>query len=297
MTPNAPRQYVVRKPSGDPDAARRLAEAYDALADSVTAQARIVLRVLDQLAWHGLGARAVAPPEQVLQAAATHVSRALHESADNLRHYAHKLQRAHEHHGWSIGKLVAVGALVTVGAAAIVVTVGAAAPAEAAAATAAIEGAEAATAAAETAGSTAAAELSAWQALLGAVKPLAPFVVPHLISAGASVGFDAVSELLTDQKLDAHSLEVAAVVGFTGSAATGAVETKIAKAPDVVRRLVEGGTWAGGGTVGEYADEGQVDPADSAAFGLTGFVARDVRRLVDKSVRSAPQSHPRAEQP
>lgn len=301
MSPNAPRQYVVRKPSGEPDAARRLSEAYEELARSVDAQSRIALHVLDLLAWRGLGAKALDAPEEVLQEAVTRISRALHRSANDLRVYAHKLERAHEHHGWSIGKLIAVGAMVTVGAAAIVVTVGAAAPAEAAAATAAVEGAvegaEAAATAAQAAGSAAAADLSAWQALLGAVKPLAPFVVPHLISAGASVGFDAASELLTDQRLDAHSLEVAAVVGFTGSAATSAVETKLAKAPDAVRRLVEGGTWAGGGTVGEYADDGQVDAADSAAFGLTGLVARDVRRLVDKTVRSAPQSHPRAAQP
>lgn len=296
MTPNAPRQYVVRKPSGDPSAARRLATAYDDLADAIAAQTQIAIHVLDSLAWQGLGAQAVEAPEEILHAAATRVAHALHQSAHDLRDYARKLQQAHEHHGWSIGKLIAVGAMVTVGAAAVVVTVGAAAPAEAAVATAAVEGAEAAAATAEAAGATAAAQLSAWQSLLGAIKPLAPFVVPHVISAGASVGFDTVSELLTEQRLDVHSLEVAAAVGFAGSSVTGAVETKLAKASDVVRRLVEGGTWAGGGTVGEYADEGRLDLADTAAFGLTGLVARDVRRLVDKTVRTDPQSHPRAEQ-
>ena len=37
------------------------------------------------------------------------VARALRRSADELRHYAHKLQHAHEHHGWSLGRLVTLG--------------------------------------------------------------------------------------------------------------------------------------------------------------------------------------------
>ena len=278
-----PRQYVVRKPSGDPDAARRLASAYDACADALAAQLRIVVAVLDQLgaAWRGTGAQAVDAPAQVLAADCARVANALHRSATDLRHYAHKLERAHEHHGWSIGRLVTLGAIVTVGAAAVVVTVGAAAPAEAAVATAAVETAEAATAAADAAASGTAAALGSVQTLVTGLRPLLPFVLPHLVSAGASVSLDAVSELASTHRLDLASLGVAAAVGFAGSSSGRAAETVLAEARPVARRLAESVTWTANGTAGAYADEGDADPVDSLAFGLTGLVARDVRQAID----------------
>ena len=214
---------------------------------------------------------------------ASRVAHALRQSAHDLRHYAHKLERAHEHHGWSIGRLVTLGALVTVGVAAVVVTVGAAAPAEAAAAAAAVETAEAATAAAGTASATAASSLAGWQGLLLGVRPLAPFVVPHLVSAGASAGIESISELIAGHRLDAHSLEVAAVVGFAGSSVGGTVEKRLAESPKALRRLAEGGVWAANGTAGGYADGDEIDPVDSLAFGMTGLVARDVRFGVDQT--------------
>src|SRR3954449_6828977 len=280
-----PQRYVVHKPSGDPDAARRLASAYDTCADALVAQVRIVTDVLERLgpAWRGTAAGASRAPEQVLAEDCQRVAHALRQSAHDLRHYAHKLERAHEHHGWSIGRLVTLGAMVTVGVAVIVVTVGAATPAEAAAAAAAGETAEAASAAAGVAGTTAASSLASWQALLVGVRPLAPFVVPHLVSAGASVGIESTSELIAGQRLDAHSLEVAAAVGFAGSSVGGVVEQRLATSPGVVRRLAEGGVWAANGTVGGYADGDQLDPLDSLAFGLTGLVARDVRFGVDQA--------------
>jgi hypothetical protein len=112
---------------------------------------------------------------------------------------------------------------------------------------------------------------------------LAPFVVPHLISAGASVGLDGISELLATRHLELRSLEVAAAVGFAGSATGGAVEGALSGARPIVRRLAEGGTWTINGTAGGYADTGDVDPLDSLAFGLTGLVARDVRFGVDEA--------------
>lgn len=291
-----PRQYVVRRPSGDPDAVRRLATAYDDLATAVAAQTEVAAHVLAALAWDGLGAHAVTAPEALLQQDAARVARALRESAVDLRAYAHRLQHAHEHHGWSLGRLVALGALVTAGAAAVVVTVGATAPAEAALATAIIEGAEAATAAADAASAAAAGSLATWQSLLGAIRPLAPFVVPHLVSAAGSVGFDAISELLTVHRVDVHSLEVAAAVGFAGSDSGAAAESSATGMSDVAKRVMEGGVWAAIGTIGEYADEGP-DLADTVAFGLTGVVARDVRRLVDESITSDQRSHRPAAQP
>jgi uncharacterized protein YukE len=280
-----PQRYVVPKPSGDPDAARHLASAYDACADALVAQVRIATDVLDRLgsAWRGTSAHAAQEPERVLTEDALRVAHALRQSASDLRHYAHKLQHAHQHHGWSIGRLVTLGALVTVGVAAVVVTVGAAAPAEAAAAAAAVETAEAATAAAGTASATAASSLAGWQALLIGVRPLAPFVVPHLVSAGASVGIESLSELIAGQSLDLHSLEVAAAVGFAGSSVGGTIEKRLVESPTVLRRLAEGGIWAANGTAGGYADGDEFDPVDSLAFGLTGLVARDVRVGVDQT--------------
>src|SRR3954452_25488479 len=194
-----PQRYVVPKPSGDADAARQLASAYDTCADALVAQVRIASGVLQRLgaAWRGASAHAAQEPERVLTEDALRVAHALRQSASDLRHYAHKLERAHEHHGWSIGRLVTLGTLVTVGVAAVVVTVGAAAPAEAAAAAAAVETAEAASAAAGVAGTTASSSLASWQALLLGVRPLAPFVVPHLVSAGASVSLETLSELIS----------------------------------------------------------------------------------------------------
>src|SRR5947209_16487206 len=262
-----PQRYVVRKPSGDPSAARQLASAYDACADALLAQLRIVTDVLEGLgpAWRGTGAHASHAPERVMAEDCQRVAHALRQSAHDLRHYAHKLQHAHEHHGWSIGRLVTLGAMVTVGVAVVVVTVGAAAPAAAAAAAAAVETAEAASAAAGVAGTTTASSLASWQALLMGVRPLAPFVVPHLVSAGASVGIESISELIGNRRLDLHSLEVAAAVGFAGSSVGGTVEKRLLESPKAVRRLAEGGGWAPNGTAGGYADGDQLDPVGSRA--------------------------------
>jgi hypothetical protein len=286
--PLPPRQYVVRSPSGDPAAARRLAAAYDGLADAVVTTTRLAATALHHLAfdWQGAGARAAHAPEEVLTADAARVARALRRSADDLRLYAHRLQRAHEHHGWSIGRLVTLGAMVSVGAAAVVVTVGAAAAAEAAAAAAAVEAAEAASASAAAAGESAALGLSSWHGLLAAVRPLAPFVAPHLVSAGASAALDAISQLAAGEPPDVHSVEVSAAVGFAGSSVGGAVEGRLAATPALARRAAEAGVWAVNGTAGGYADNGDVDAADTMGFALTGLVARDVRRAVDALPRA-----------
>jgi len=281
--PLPPHQYVVRKPSGDPSVARDLAAAYDSCADALLAELRVVTSVLAQLGstWRGTAAHASGAPEQVLAEDCIRVARALRHSAGDLRRYAHKLEQAHEHHGWSLGRLVTLGAIVTVGVAAVVVTVGAAAPAEAAAAAAAVESAEAASSAAGTAASSAASALAGWQVLLAAARPLAPFVIPHLVSAGASVGLESISELLSGHGLDAQAVEVAAAVGFAGSSVGSTVERRLASTPSITKRAAEAGVWAANGTAGSYAEGGEVDPVDSLAFGLTGLVARDVRQVVD----------------
>jgi uncharacterized protein YukE len=280
--PTPPRHFVVRTPSGDPRAVRRLATAYDELADAVLTDVHRVCAVLHHLmrTWQGSAADATRSPETALAGDAQRAAHALRRSGDDLRHYAQRLERAHEHHGWTIGRLVTLGAMVTVGVAAVVVTVGAAAPAEAAAAAAVVEAAEAATASAETAAAAAASELTSWQGLLCALRPLAPFLLPHLVSSAASAGLDGASQLLDDD-LDLRSLAISAVVGFAGSAVGGAVETRLSAAPSLARRAAEAGVWATNGTAGSYADGDDLDPADTAAFALTGVVARDVRKAVD----------------
>src|SRR3954469_20483957 len=74
-----PQRYVVHKPSGDPDAARRLASAYDTCADALVAQVCVVADVLDRLgpAWRGTGARASQAPERVLAEDCQRVAHAL----------------------------------------------------------------------------------------------------------------------------------------------------------------------------------------------------------------------------
>ena len=280
-----PQHYVVRKPSGDAHAARRLSAAYADLARAVVDETRACAAVLDLLTpvWRGAGARAAESPAHVIAQDGIRVAHALETSANDLRHYAHRLEKAHEHHGWSLGKLVALGAMVTVGAAVVAVTVGAAAPAEAAAAAAAVEGAEAAADAAAAASSGAAGALVSGRSALAAARALLPFVVPHLVSAGGAVAVDAVSQLLSGHALDVHSLEVSAAVGFAGSTTGGAIERQLAGRASLVRRAAEAGAWAANGTVGAYADDGDVDPLDSLSVGITGFVARDIRRGVDWS--------------
>jgi len=261
-----------------------LAQAYDDFADAVAAQTATAAHILTALApaWHGVGGAAATVPATTVHDDGVRVARAMHEAAAELRRYAHRLQHAHEHHGWSLGRLVAMGAMVAVGAAAVVVTVGAAAPAEAAAAAAVVEGAEAATVAAGEAGADAAGGVLSASRLLTTLRPLAPFVVPHLLSSAASVGFDAVSQLLTAHRVDPRSLEVSAAVGFAGSGTGALVESRLANGATVLRRIGEAGAWAAAGTAGEYADEGHLDAADSTAYALTGLVARDVRRGTDE---------------
>ena len=283
--PLPPRQYVVRKPAGDPHAARTLAAAYDALADDVTTELGRAVVVLTQLheGWQGAGAGGSQEPEQVVAADAQRVAHALRRSADDLRHFAHRLEQAHERHGWSLGKLVALGAMVAVGTAAVVVTIGAAAPAEAAAAAAAVETAEAAATAAGAASAGVAADLSAWQTLLANVRPLTPFLLPHAVSAGSSAGLDATAQLVSTHHLDLHALEVSAVAGFAGSATGELIEQRLLAMPSLVRRAAEGSAWAASGSVASYADTGDVEAADALSLGLTGLVARDVRFGVDEA--------------
>jgi trimeric autotransporter adhesin len=215
-----PTQYVVPRVHGDPAAARALASTYRVLAEDVDASARTAARMMAELsaAWRGRGQHASAHPGEVLQRNAAVTSRALHDAADALDAYAHKLEAAHHHHFFSLHKLMAVAAVVTVTAVAVVVTMGAAAAAEAAIAASAAGEATAAAGAAAAASSGAAAGLLESTAGLAGVRALLSFVVPHLVQAELSAGFAATVEESVDGRLDWHEIGTAAGAGFAGSA-------------------------------------------------------------------------------
>jgi uncharacterized protein YukE len=278
-----PQRWVIRKPSGDPDAARRLATAYDDLADAVDTEIRRATAALVDLTdtWVGVGQRAAGKPEDHLSQDAQAVIHALRAAADDLRAYAQRLQKAHEHHGWSLGRLAAVGAMVVVGTAAIVVTVGAAAPAEAALAAAAVEGAEAAATTAAVSGGSVAANLLSVEGLLAAVRPLASFVVPHLVSAAATTGLEAGMQVVSGEPLDVQSLLVASGEGFMGSGLGGVAATRLESASKMLRRAADVGVFSATAAVGDYAQRGYVDPLDVLGASLTGGIAPEIRAGVD----------------
>jgi hypothetical protein len=279
-----PISYVIRRPDGDPAAVRRLASAYELLAEVVEVQTQAAANVLGDLLneWAGVAATAATRPAITPAEDGARVARGLRHVADELRRYAAHLERAHEHHGWSIGRLVAMGAMVTVGVAAIVVTAGAAAPEEAVAVAGIVESAEAATATAEAAGAGAASSLLSTEGWLSVLRPLQAFVVPHLTSAASQVGFEGVTELVTKHRLDAHALEVAAGVGFVGSSVATASEAKLVAASTAAKRASEGAAWAAAGAAGQYADSGSVDPATTVTDGVGGMVGRDIRRVTER---------------
>jgi pyruvate/2-oxoglutarate dehydrogenase complex dihydrolipoamide acyltransferase (E2) component len=153
-----------------------------------------------------------------LQRNATATARALHEAADALDAYAHKLETAHHHHFFSLHKLMAVAAVVTITAVAVVVTMGAAAAAEAAlAATAAGEATAAAGAAAAASTGAASGLLESTAGLIG-IRALLSFVVPHLVQAELSAGFAATMDESVDGRLNWQDIETSAAAGFAGSA-------------------------------------------------------------------------------
>src|SRR3954467_1857299 len=168
--------------------------------------------------WAGDGHRAATHPAEGVQRNAAATSRALHSAADALDAYAHKLEKAHSHHFFSMHKLLAVAAVVTVTAVAVVVTMGAAAAAEAALAASAAGEATAAAGAAAAASTGAASGLLESTAGLVGMRALLAFVVPHLVQAELSAGFAATMEEAVDGHLNWQEIETSAAAGFAGSA-------------------------------------------------------------------------------
>ena len=147
-------------PHGDPDAAHALAAAYRQLATDLDTTATQITAIITDLThhWHGTGSTALRTPTTVLTEDLHTLAAAARNTAHHLEDYATALHKAQHHHGWSLGKIIAVGAIIAVTAVAVVVTVGAAAPIGTLAAAEigeAIAGAEAAAAGATAAETTA----------------------------------------------------------------------------------------------------------------------------------------------
>jgi uncharacterized protein YukE len=289
--PVAPAHFTIPKIAGDAAAARRLAAGYADLADSVDAASAQVGAIMAALTatWTGAGnAGSMAPVEKVRHDSAA-LSRALRAASDDMSRYAASLAKAHEHHGFSLHKLVAIGAVVVVSAVAITVTVGAAAVVEAGAATAAVAGAT------EAAGDAVTADLAVGEGLaeaMGSVswlRPLAAFVVPHLLqvewSAGSVAGYDEA----TAGRLDWRAIGVASGLSFTGSAAADGVGARVATtdwytgaSPGVQHAadgLAQGTLWAGIAGLDDRIVEGRVDGIDMIEAMLltsSGVTAHDL---------------------
>lgn len=289
----APRRYVVPKVDGDPAAAYRLAEAYRDLADAVVAAQELTTRVIADLApvWRGVGHRAIERPVEEFARNATGTARRLREIADALEAYGHHLAKAHHHHGFSLHKLLVVGAVVAVSAAAIVVTVGAAGVVEAAAASAAVGGAVEAAGAATAADVATANGIGAAVDGLAFVRPLLAFVVPNLLQVEWASGSLAVWDELAVGRLKWKGIAETGGVAFVAGAAAGRASelldsaTWSAALPGRVQaaapHLVEGGVWAGGAAADDEVLEHRLDPVDISetfVIGGAGTLARDELR-------------------
>jgi uncharacterized protein YukE len=302
----APIHFTLPKIDGDAAAARRLAASYADLADAVDAASAQVSAIMASLTatWTGVGSAASMEPVDKVRHDAAALSRALRAAGDDLSRYAASLAKAHEHHGFSLHKLVAIGAVVVVSAVAITVTLGAAAVVEAGAATAAVAGAT------EAAGDAVTADLAVGDGLaeaMGSVswlRPLAAFVVPHLMqvewSAGSVAGYDEA----TTGRLDWRAIGVASGLSFVGSAVADGVGARVAAtdwydgATPVVQHaangVAQGTLWAGIAGLDDRIVEGRVDGADMIeAMLLTGggVTAHDLLQEHGLVFRPKPDYH------
>jgi uncharacterized protein YukE len=286
-------RYVVPVIHGDAAAVHRLAEAYRELATAVDAARRRTSLVVADLsrAWHGSARHAIDRPAETFARDAAALVRALRDAADELDRYAAALARAREHHGFSLHKLLAVGAVVVVSVAAVVVTLGAASVVEAAAATAAVGVATDAATAAGAADVAAADGIGEAFFGLSAMRPLLAFVVPHLVQVEWAAGAMATWDELTIGRLRWRGIAVTGATAFVASA--GAAEATeaatgsdwMAGAPAALRsaapHLIQGTTWSAAAAADDELLEHRFDPVDVAeSFALAGgsTFARDALR-------------------
>jgi uncharacterized protein YukE len=265
-------RFLVPSVDGDPDAAFALARAYRELADAVTACRQQVAAVLAELSgsWSGPAHRALSAPSEEYLHDSDGVVRTLESCADELERYGSLLQRAHQHHGWSLHKLAAIGAVVAVSAGAIVVTAGAATVVEAAAASAEVGCAAAA------AGEAAAASLGTANALedlfveMPAVRALASFVLPQLKQVVYCAAPTAAGEQMFEGTIHWRDVAVAGATGpFASAIGTKAVE--LAGGTRWAARALPPVVWAGDAAADEEISDQQVQLSTVlGAFVMTG---------------------------
>jgi uncharacterized protein YukE len=275
-------RYVVPKVSGDAGAAFHLAVAYQDLADDVQAAHDRVAAIIGDLSgsWRGLAHQAIeGPVEAFLRNSATLV-RALDQAADLFNTYGTHLEKAHEHHGFSMHKLLAVGAITAVSAAAIVVTVGVAGAVEAGAAAAAVGGASDAAAAATGADVIAAGALDSALGTLAALRPLLSFVLPQLLQVEWVTGSMAAYEEAATGRIEWRNVGENGAVAFIASGVAAKAVTAVGDSR-WLPYVVEGATWAGASAASDGLTEHRfvvTDVAESFVFAGSSTFGRDMLR-------------------
>jgi hypothetical protein len=276
---------------GDVSAASRLGAAYLELAAAVDAASSQVGLVMAQLTatWRGVGSMGSTVPVEKIRHDSAALSSVLRSAGNDLTDYAAALEKAKEHHGFSLHKLIAVGAVVVVSAVAITVTVGAAAVVEAGAATALVAGATEAAGDATVADIALSEELTAAISRVAALRPLLAFVVPHLAVAEWSAGSVAGYDEATVGRLNWRDIGIAGGLAFFGAAMNDAISSRLAAtdwydgaAPAArygTNALVEGTLWTGVAGLDDRIVEGHFDKTDLVeALLITGggTVAHDM---------------------
>jgi hypothetical protein len=276
---------VPRMPDDDIGAVLAVAAGYAELADGLRgagALAQLALGVLPG-GWSGAAAAASTHPTAVLLSDVDLVCRGLVEAVDALNRCAGELRRAHERHGWSWGKVLKVGAVVVVSAAAVTVTAGAAAPEVAAADGAIIGGevasAEVAVASAAAARTGAGLALTTSSRLLAGVRGLSALVRPQLPWASAFTGLDAAEQIKRTDRLDPGELAIGFGINLVMPASMRGTRVAVRGLPVLAGRrggsfaashLAAGGVVAGFDAGRQQALTGRVDTGRVVRAGVTG---------------------------
>lgn len=216
-------------PSGGPEAAREIAATCERLAALLRSTAATVdaTRQLCATTTGRMGAeisRAFDELRHDHEVTADYFER----SAETMRRYADEFEAAHHRHGFSLHKILKIGAEITVSAGVMWVTAGGAAPAVVAAIGAEVAVADAAAAAATAAAESAAAECSLLARAFASVRGLASISRTQLVYGEAWMTAQSVrSEAMNDRILPSTSPQALAlnVAGILAGAGAGKFAT------------------------------------------------------------------------